>query len=459
MTARWLTSLYESAPSLRPLMASLRGWNLNRQRYGKESPALVEQALQRDTWSADQWRDWQAKRLPFVLETAALHTPAYRAYWEARADAAAPAWRDLRNWPVLEKELLRRDPDQYLAEHQNARRLWVTHTSGSTGTPMRIWHSLRTQRDWYALFEARCRRWYGVSYRDRWAIMGGQIIKPVHEAVAPYWVWNAAMRQLYLSTYHLAPERVPAYLAAMSRYRVRYMVGYPSALNELACEVLRLGRTDVRLAVVITNAEPLLAQQRENIARAFGCPVRSSYGMTEYCAGASECEEGNLHLWPEAGVLEVCDANGDIRTSGAGDLIATSLLKLDMPLVRYRVGDHVRLASWDERCPCGRSLPLLGEVDGRSDDIVVTPAGVRVCRLDPVFKADVPIRESQIVQEAIDRFLVRYVPAEGFQPEHELEMAQHLQDYVGTVQVRFEAMARIPRSANGKLKSVVSLLK
>ncbi|MDZ4778964.1 MAG: hypothetical protein SGJ19_01770 [Planctomycetia bacterium] len=453
-----LSALYDAAPPLRPLMASLRGWQLRRERFGRETESLVQQALERDRWTATQWQDWQAERLSTVLEIAAQVTTPYRNWWVERNGLADGSWRDLRNWPVLEKESLRKEAALYLAAGVDPRKLTQIQTSGSTGTPLKLWHSRRTQRAWYALFEARCRRWYGVSGHDRWAILGGKIIKPVREARPPYWVWNAVMRQLYLSTYHLSPERVSCYLDALLKYQVKYLLGYPSALNELAIEALQRGRNDVHLKVVVTNAEPLSPQQRDVIGRAFGCPVRNTYGLSEYAAGASECEAGNMHLWPDAGILEVRDADGNIAPSGRGELVATSLLKQEMPLVRYSVGDFGRLASSTEGCDCGRTLPLLGEIEGRTDDIVITTTGARIGRLDPVFKVDIPIRESQIVQETLDRFLVRYVPAEGFRPEHEQQIAGYLREFVGPVQVRFESVARVPRTASGKLKSVVSLL-
>jgi phenylacetate-coenzyme A ligase PaaK-like adenylate-forming protein len=77
--------------------------------------------------------------------------------------------------------------------------------------------------------EARCRRWYGVSKNDRWAIFGGQLVTPVQQKKPPFWIWNAGMKQLYMSSYHLAPDSTAHYLDALLKYRVRYILGYPSA--------------------------------------------------------------------------------------------------------------------------------------------------------------------------------------------------------------------------------------
>src|SRR5262249_43089394 len=145
-----------------------------------------------------------------------------------------------------------------------------------------------TVRAWYALMEARWRRWYGVSRHDRWAILGGQLVTPVAQRRPPFWVWNAALRQLYMSSYHLAPHLIPYYLDALRRHRIQYLWGYPSALHALAQEAVRRQRRDLKMTVAIANAEPLFDYQRQTIAEAFQCPVRETYGLAEIVAAASE---------------------------------------------------------------------------------------------------------------------------------------------------------------------------
>ena len=107
-------------------------------------------------------------------------------------------------------------------------------TSGTTGKPLNVWWSMETVRKWYALSEARCRYWNGVSRRDRWVMIGGQLVTPVSQRKPPFWVWNRGLNQLYMSSYHLAPDLIGSYLEAMSRYRVTYSYGYTSSLYALA---------------------------------------------------------------------------------------------------------------------------------------------------------------------------------------------------------------------------------
>lgn len=452
-------SLYHRLPPfLRSFAATLYGWHLRRWRYGSDTERLVQEALERERWLPERWKAWQEERLAYILHRAATRVPYYRDYWRKNAVPGTKPWEELRNWPILTKEPLRTNPRTFLADDCDPRRMYKEHTSGTTGTPLTLWQSRQTLRAWYALFEARCRRWHGVSVRDRWAIFGGRLITPISQRRPPFWVWNGSMNQLYMSAYHLAPDLAPYYLDALVRYRIKYLWGYSSSLYSLAYDALQAGRRDIRMVVAITNAEPLADYQREVISEAFQCPVRETYGMSEMTAAATECEQGGLHLWPEVGVVEILknDSDEPAVPGKAGRLVCTGLLNADMPLVRYAVGDQATMALKIHGCSCGRTLPLLQSIDGRCDDVVFTPDGRRIGRLDPVFKGDWPVREAQIVQERLNLVRVLCVPGEGFNAMIKEGIAANLRHRLGDVEVVVEEVLEIPRGPNGKFRAVIS---
>jgi len=449
-------SLYHRLPaSARSLGATLYGWRLRWWRYGKNSERLAAAALERDRWSAAQWAAWRDERLAFILQRAATRVPYYREQWAARRRAGDHAALDrLENWPILEKEAVRTEPRAFVADDCNLRRMLHEQTSGTTGKPLHIWRSRDTVSALYALSLARTRAWHGLSRNDRWAMLGGQLVVPTAQRRPPFWVWNGALRQLYMSSYHLAPDLVPRYLDALVRYKIDYLLGYTSSLYALAQEVLRSGRTDVRMRVAITSAEPVPAAERETIAAAFQCPVRETYGMGETVAAASECEHGTLHEWPEVGVIEVRDGAAAVPAGASGELICTGLLNADMPLIRYRVGDAGRLAPAGIPCACGRPLPAIAGLDGRTNDLLLTRDGRRIAWVNPVFYG-LPVRQGQIVQESIDLLRVRYVPAPEFTADTAATITQRLHERLGPISVVLDAVPEIPRGANGKFRAVV----
>jgi phenylacetate-CoA ligase len=458
MNAQVLHAYHRLPTGLQSLTATLHGVYLRAWRYGPRTTRVIAQAIEREQWSDAEWDRYRTARLAYVLNRAATQVPFYRAQWAARrqqGDDRSPGV--LEHWPILEKDTLRDHARSFVAEDFSPRWMFHEHTSGTTGKPLDLWCSRETLQAWYGLSEARWRRWYGVSTSDRWAILGGQLVTPVSQRRPPFWVWNGAMKQLYMSCYHLSPEHVPAYLDALDKFEIRYVLGYTSALYTLALEAVRMGRTSSRLVVAIANAEPVYDFQRAVIARAFGCPVRQTYGMAEKTAAAGECEAGRLHLWPEVGIVEVMDGDRPLGLGTCGELVCTSLLDADMPLVRYRVGDRGAVDP-DSSCACGRTLPILKSIEGRTDDVVITADGRRVGRLDPVFKAELHIREAQIIQDAIDHVHVLYVPDAGFSAESARELVVRLQDRLGDLSITLEPVEAIPRGANGKFRAVMSRL-
>lgn len=452
--------LYHYLPgSSRSLVASLHGYYLRSWRYGRMTERLMAEAVEREQWSPQQWKKWQEERLAYVLNRAATRVPYYREQWATRRRSNnRVSWEYLENWPILHKESVRLNAKAFVADDCDTRRMYHEHTSGTTGKSLDLWWSSSTVRAWYALMEARCRSWHGVSRQDRWAILGGQLVTPVGQSRPPFWVWNAAMKQLYMSSYHLAPDLIPYYLNTLKRYRVKYIFGYTSSLYALAQEALRSQHTVVKLMVAITNAEPVYDYQRRVISDAFGCPVRETYGMAEIVATASECNEGSLHLWPEVGVVEVLNGIQPVASGAAGDLVCTGLFNADMPLIRYYVGDRGTLSNISLHCTCGRTLPILKAVEGRADEVLYTPDGRCIGRLDPVFKSHLSVCEAQIVQEALNRVRVRYVPAPNFTPAAALSIAKRVRERLGSVDVVLEQLDQIPRERNGKFRQVICKL-
>jgi phenylacetate-CoA ligase len=235
-------------------------------------------------------------------------------------------------------------------------------------------------------------------------------------------------------------------------------MGYASSMYSMAQTAIEKGIPSVPLNVALSNAEPLYRNQREAISQAFQCSVREAYGMAEIVCTASECAEGRMHLWPEVGMVEVFDDTSDelMAPSDTGRLICTGLLNADMPLIRYEVGDRGSLAHGEVKCNCGGSLPVLKQVEGRLDDVILTRDGRKVGRLDPVFKADLKIREAQIIQEDFDTIRVKFIPAIGYQEQDGLAIASRLHDRLGDMDIILEPVNQIPRNANGKFKAVVS---
>ncbi len=447
--------LYRRLPApARDLAAGAQGLRLRAWRYGPGAEALVDAVLARDRWSEDRWRSWLSDRRDAVLAHSRTAVPHHRRWF------AAHPGRDptrLAHWPVLTKADVRAHPSALVADDAPRWR-YRDQTSGTSGSPLSIWTSRADLRAFFALHEARTRRWHGVSRHDRWAILGGQLVVPPGRDGPPYWVHNRGLHQLYLSTHNLNPSTVGDYVAALEHFAPTHVVVYPSAAAFLARMALDAGLRAPGPQVVVTNAEPVSAGQRALIEEAFACPVRETYGMAEMAAGASECEAGSLHLWPDCGIVEVVDDDdAPVPDGEPGRLVLTGLANDTTSFVRYANGDRGRAPVWGTGCACGRSLPVLPPVEGRVQDLVATPDGGRQFWFNPVFYG-LPVVEAQLVQEHLDLVRVRVVPGAGYDEATDRTIAERLGDRLPGVDVRVERTATIERGPTGKFVPVVSHL-
>ncbi|HEX7001319.1 MAG TPA: AMP-binding protein [Trueperaceae bacterium] len=445
-------------PGIRNLASSVWGRHLYSWRYGPETDRLVAEATARETWDAATWQAYVQERLAEQLSTAARSVPYYRDWWSGQAGDAGAA--ELASWPFLPKQTVRERAADFRRDDLDVKKLYKLTTSGTTGTPLTIWRSRATMRAWYALSDARWRRWYGVSRHDNWALMAGQEVVPTTQDRPPFWVWNTAAKQLYMSTVHLKRENAVHYLEALRAHEVRFIDGYPSMVATLARFAVEEGLDAPRLQVVVTHAETLTQQQRDLISQAFGCPVRNTYGMGETVVAASECEHGAMHIWPEVGYVEVYQdlADAPAAPGTTGRLVATGLLNKEMPLIRYEVGDRGAVDWTFERCACGRTLPRLTALEGRTVDNLVTADGRRVFATPGAFFAGMPIVQAQVIQEAVGRVRIRLIPAPGFEASHAETIQQRVRRRLGDISVEVERVSDLPRGPNGKLKGVVNLV-
>lgn len=451
-----LEALYARLPEwLQDVAVSAQGAIYYRQRFGgafREEFALLEAT---EKSSPLQLELLQVARLRRMLCHAAATVPFYRSRIPGSVTAALRAgdWAAFHSLPVTEKSALRESPSQFLSGGAASRGAIRWNTSGTTGTPIQLVYEPEAVSRQYAYVE-RYREQAGVSRFDRRAQFTGKMIVP-GETNRRFWRYDWANRALLLSTVHLTDSNIPLYLDALERWQPRYLSGYPSAIALLAHYAARQ-RRKLEIPAVLTSAETLLPEQRDLIESAFSARVYDQYGQTEMQSFWFECRYRRMHAHPLFGVTEILLPNGKPAAAGEfGDVVLTGLINRAMPLIRYRIGDR---AAWsgEDRCPCGRSMPIISAIEGRREDYLFSPQRGWVGRLDPALKGVSGVMECQFRQRLPDQIEVLCVAAADYSPVAQIQLEKNLQDRLGdAMKIQFRLVDQIPRGANGKFRAVV----
>jgi len=424
-------------------------------RFGPGYGTYLREYLKRERFSEAEWRSWQTARLTELLGAAATHVPYYRNNWSPAQRKAALAG-ELKDLPLLGKEPIRAQPDSFLSDGLRSWPRLTYHTSGSTGTPVRTIWKIAEIRNSLALREARSARWAGVSFKMPRATFSGRMAEPDPLSCGPFYRYNAAERQVYFSPFHLRPDTAQFYVDALRKHNIQWMTGYAVSYYLLAQLILDQKIQVPKIRAIVTTSEKLTRGMRDVMERAYQTRVFEEYSTVESSLFASECHMGRLHLSPDVAVVEILRPDGTPCDPGEpGEVVATSLIRDYQVFIRYRLGD---VAAWDtEACPCGLAMPVIKEVIGRTEDVVVGPDGRLLVRFHGIFADQPHIREGQIIQEETDRIRVKVVTAEGFgQPDVEDVVRRVQQRLGGAVNVLVEEVGSIPRTKAGKFQAVIS---
>jgi phenylacetate-CoA ligase len=430
-------------------------WHLLR--FGPGYERYVTEYTEREWLTPKEWEAWQREQLSILLRTA-TKVPHYQQAWSNTEKAAALSGR-LEELPLLEKDPIRAEPEAFLRQDLQPRHRLVFHTSGSTGTPIAsIWRP-REYRNSRALRETRSLRWAGVSFKLPRATFSGRLVEPNPESKGPFYRFNLIEGQVYLSAFHLRADTASVYMDTLRRHGVQWLYGYAVSYYLLAKFILEQGIKPPPLKAVITTSEKLTPEMRQVMEAAYGCSVYEEYSTVENALFASECEQGRLHNSPDVAVVEILRPNGDPCAPGeVGEVVTTCLIREYQPFIRYRLGD---LAMWDpEACPCGRAMPVIKEVVGRIEDVVIGPDGRQLVRFHGIFVDQPHVREGQVIQETLNRIRVKVTPANGFGSPDIQVIINRVQQRLGPqVEVVVDSVDFIPRTRAGKFKAVVSLVR
>ncbi|WP_316790882.1 hypothetical protein [Pedobacter frigoris] len=330
--------------------------------------------------------DLVVERINRLISYATANVPYYR----KNKDLYIPlkTVKDLERIPILKKSTLKEHNGDFISVEANKYNSYSFKTSGSTGTPLygAIKNSeLRTRFEMF-LTSLKIE---GIDYSRPLARFPGADLARTGKVFRRDFI-NGHM---LFSIYHLSDAKICEYHKALSHYKIEILEGYPSTIVSLV-RFLKANKLSLPYVKhVLTTAEKLLDNHRQEIEEFFDTKVFDFYGSSEGSVYMFSTKEGHYLNSNIIGFFECVDENHEtVKLNESGRLIVTSFSSSYTPLIRYDIGDYATIISSD------RDVIKVKEIQGRQEEIFITPQGKAFGRFSLILKyLPSTIMESQLI--------------------------------------------------------------
>ncbi|TWT27893.1 phenylacetate--CoA ligase family protein [Planomicrobium sp. CPCC 101110] len=342
--------VYENAPIfLQNILLSLEGYRKTKNMYGDVYYSHLIELANNKHLEEEEVRKYQEKELRKLIQHAVNNSPFYKDFYKGIDIAEIQTIEDLKKLPVLDKETLEENITLIHTNHKNS--IIRTLASNKTGKPLKF---LFTKEDIQKRMALRdfFRKQHGAinlemkraSFSSKWLISKKQQKKML-------WRNNFYMKQRLYSAHYCSEQNAELFVSDLEEYKPDFIDGLPSALFKIAKYI---NENKIILSfkpiAIFTVYEKLYSHYRREIEEAFGCPIRDQYFSSEGMPLFSECVKGKLHYNLFSGVLE---------SSVEGELIVTCFTTQGTPLIRYNIGDELKLTKNRTKCKCGSIHPVI----------------------------------------------------------------------------------------------------
>lgn len=408
--------------------------------------------------SREQVQRLQLRRLRRLLQHAYEHVGYYRELFETAGlePGDIRTLEELRQLPPLTKQTLRDNLYfDLLSDNHSKRKIQKIVTSGSTGEPLALFAD-RFQLDMRWANTWRNVEWTGYRFPDRQVRLWHSTIGLKRSQALKERVDAVLSRRKFVSVFSLDDQALRRYIEYVRRHRPALLDGYAEAFNVVAHVLAREGIDGLRAGAIISSAQTLPPETRALIERQFGCPVFDKYGAREFSGIAHECAaHAGYHVNAESYVVEIVRDGRAAREGEVGEVLVTDLNNRCVPLIRYQLADLA--VATNRSCACGRGLPLIERVIGRTQSVVLGSNGryVPATFFAHFFKDyEYAVARYQIVQEAGDQLHVRIIRKSRFTKDTEADIRRGLAQVLGEdMRIEFEQVERLPLGRSGKAQT------
>ena len=426
--------------------------------------ALARQLDASQWFAPEELRAKQFAQLGLLIPWLAAHSPAFARRLQSAGigagELASP--EGFAALPPIERRWFQDEADIYCDTVPKGHEpLGTNVTSGSTGEFLKVRRTRLNQLVWLAMV-LRDHCWRGTDFSLPLAT-----VRAPSSGIVRHADWGPPGTLFFETGPALA---LPVSLTGdelfdrLREFEAGNLVIYPNALRTLIDAAEARGERLASLKAIRTVGEVVDGGLRERARAVLGLEIADSYTCQEAGYIALQCPESGLyHLMSEGLIAEVLRPDGSACAEGeTGKVVITDLHNHATPIVRYALGDHAEAGG---PCPCGRGLPTMRRIVGRSRNLILMPDGNRVWPSLGGFGPEgylhvLPIRRFQYIQIEPERIEVRLVTERPLTPDEERLIVERSQRTLGhPFRLEFRYFEdRLPRSPSGKFEDFVCLV-
>ena len=393
----------------------------------------------------------QTRRLTQFLNHASSQSPYY-----SRIISKKETWTidELKSIPVLSKEKLVRNLDTIATIPE--RRGIVSFTGGTTGASLKVIYTKEDIQERFAALDNFRSKWgYKLGKKTAW-FSGKDILSKQDIKDDRYFKDDWINKIRFYSTFHLNVDTFDAYWEDFCKFSPEYIVGFPSNILHL-CKISKSKgytyphKSEIR--VFFPTAETVTVEHKKIIEEVLGCPLINQYASAEGAPFIFECKDGSLHINPVTGVFEVVDDS--LQPCSDGQILVTSFTTRGTPLIRYNIGDSIKLS--DKICECGSAHRVVEHINGRADDYLYSPwtGKINLGNLSNITKDIKGIISFQAVQNIENMIIINIITDSIFNLKQEENLLSALHARFGSkMKFTINKVNVIPNEKSGKFRIV-----
>ena len=417
-------------------------------------------------WSLERLEKLQEKKIRKMISYVYNNVPYYRKTFKEknlRTEDIKNA-EDLKKIPVLTHGNVRHHSDDLIAINRSKDSLFMWQTAGTTGHPL-IFYRDKNESSSAEACLYRGWEWCGYQIGMKIALIWGRNLISSKYAYLRREMRGFLTRSVFVDAWNLGEEKIENSLEILNTAKPTFLRGYTSPIYIFA-QFINQKNVNLKfnLTGISTTAEPIFGFQRDAIEKAFNCQVFNQYGCGEVNSMGFECEEHmGLHIPMERIHIEFLDRedNSPVSDGEMGRIVVTCLENYAMPFIRYDTEDLG--IKKPESCSCGRNLPLMDSIVGRTIDMIRLPngnvifGGLFVYALEDMkWIEKYGIIQFQVLQKKKDHIILK-IHSETKPSQQACEsFARLMERHLGNVVFDIEIVDQIPVSASGKRKYIIS---